>query len=455
MSKNNIDMRHGPLVGKIIMFAIPLACSSILQQLFNAADIAVAGHFAGSEALAAVGANGALINLIINLFVGLSVGANVVISTYIGKEDKKAVSRAVHTTIILALISGVILVFIGEFIAPEILKLMGTPDEILELATTYLKIYFLGMPFIILYNYEASILRSKGDTTRPLIVLSVAGVINVILNLILVIVFHLSVAGVAIGTLVSNMISSMVLLYFLIREEEPFKVLLSNLRLDGKIIRKIFSIGVPSGVQGMVFSFSNVMIQTAMNTLGTTPVAATTAALNLEYASFFILSSFSQAAVSFIGQNYGAGLKERCIKVVRTCWGLALMFTMAYSLLIILFAEPLTHLFTNDSAVVELAVIRIKVILSVAFLNMTIEVLSGVMRGLGKSFIPAMIAVVGICGTRLVWLYTAFRAVPTYRMLINVYPVSWIITAVGIILAYLVVRKNYFQVKKDTNTKSV
>ena len=445
MAKKEIDMRHGPLVGKILLFAIPLACSNILQQLFNAADVAVVGRFAGSEALAAVGVNGSLINLIINLFVGLSVGANVVISTYIGKEDKRAASKAVHTTIILALISGVILVFIGEFIAPEILKLMGTPDEILDLAATYLKIYFLGMPFIILYNYEASILRSKGDTTRPLIVLSIAGVINVILNLMLVIVFHMSVAGVAIGTLVSNMISSLTLLYFLIREEEPFKVSLSSLRLDGRIVRKIFSIGIPSGVQGMVFSFSNVMIQTAMNTLGTTPVAATTAALNLEYASFFILSSFSQAAVSFIGQNYGAGLKERCIKVVRTCWGLALVLTMAYSFLVIIFSVPLTHLFTEDAAVIELAVLRIKVILSVAFLNMTIEVLSGVMRGLGKSFVPAMIAVVGICGTRLVWIYTAFRAVPTYRMLINVYPISWIITVAGIITAYFIVRKKYLK----------
>ena len=445
MAKKEIDMRHGPLVGKILWFALPLAFSSILQQLFNACDVAVVDQFAGSEALAAVGANGSLINLIINLFVGLSVGANVVISTYIGKEDKRAASKAVHTTIILALISGVILVFIGEFIAPEILKLMGTPDEILDLAATYLKIYFLGMPFIILYNYEASILRSKGDTTRPLIVLSIAGVINVILNLVLVIVFHMSVAGVAIGTLVSNMISSLTLLYFLIREEEPFKVSLSSLRLDGRIVRKIFSIGIPSGVQGMVFSFSNVMIQTAMNTLGTTPVAATTAALNLEYASFFILSSFSQAAVSFIGQNYGAGLKERCIKVVRTCWGLALVLTMAYSFLVIIFSVPLTHLFTEDAAVIELAVLRIKVILSVAFLNMTIEVLSGVMRGLGKSFVPAMIAVVGICGTRLVWIYTAFRAVPTYRMLINVYPISWIITVAGIITAYFIVRKKYLK----------
>lgn len=443
MAKKNIDMRHGPLVGKILLFALPLACSSILQQLFNAADVAVVGRFAGSEALAAVGANGSLINLIINLFVGLSVGANVVISTYIGKEEKKAVSKAVHTTIILALMSGVILVLIGEFIAPEILKLMGTPTEILDLATTYLKIYFLGMPFIILYNYEASILRSKGDTTRPLIVLLVAGVINVILNLILVIVFHMSVAGVAIGTVVSNMVSSLTLLYFLIREQEPFRLHWSLLRLDGKIVRKIFTIGIPSGIQGMVFSFSNVMIQAAMNTLGTTPVAATTAALNLEYASFFILSSFSQAAVSFIGQNYGAGLKDRCIKVVRTCWGLALIFTMAYSLLVIGFAEPLTYLFTKDSSVVELAVVRVKVILSVAFLNMTIEVLSGVMRGLGKSFVPAMIAVVGICGTRLIWIYTAFPMVPTYRMLITVYPISWVVTAAGILIAYVVVRKKY------------
>ncbi|MCR5395897.1 MAG: MATE family efflux transporter [Lachnospiraceae bacterium] len=443
MAKKEIDMRHGPLVGKILWFALPLAFSSILQQLFNACDVAVVGQFAGSEALAAVGANGSLINLIINLFVGLSVGANVVISTYIGKEDQKRASKAVHTAIILALISGVILVFIGEVIAPEILKLMDTPAEILNLATLYLKIYFLGMPFIILYNYEASILRSKGDTTRPLIVLAIAGVLNIILNLILVICFHMSVAGVAIGTLVSNVVSSLALLWFLLHEEEPFRLHISQLKPDGRIVRKIFAIGIPSGIQGMVFSFSNVMIQAAMNTLGTTPVAATTAALNLEYASFFILNAFSQAAVSFIGQNYGAGLKERCIKVARTCWSLALIFTVAYSFLVVIFAPQLTRLFTTDARVIELAVLRIKVILSVSFINMTIEVLSGVMRGLGKSMIPALIAVVGICGTRLVWIYTAFRAMPTYRMLINVYPISWIITVAGIITAYFIVRKKY------------
>ncbi|MCR4675303.1 MAG: MATE family efflux transporter [Lachnospiraceae bacterium] len=447
--KKDMDMRHGPLIGKILWFAIPLACSSILQQLFNAADVAVVGRFAGSEALAAVGANGSLINLIINLFVGLSVGANVVISTYIGRDDKKGASRAVHTAIVLALISGVILVFIGEVIAPEILKLMDTPTEILELATTYLKIYFLGMPFIILYNYEASILRSKGDTTRPLIVLTIAGVINVVLNLILVIGFHLSVAGVAIGTLVSNAVSSIILFYILLHEEEPFRIHLKELRLDKKIVGKIFSIGIPSGVQGMVFSFSNVMIQAAMNSLGTIPVAATTAALNLEYASFFILSSFSQAGVSFIGQNYGAGLKDRCKKVVRTCWGLAVIFTMAYSFLTILFAPYLTQLFTDDLEVLELAVLRIKVILSVAFLNATIEVLSGAMRGLGKSLVPALIAVVGICGTRLIWIYTAFRIEPTYRMLIYVYPISWLVTVTGIIIAYFILRKKYLSTNKS------
>ncbi len=441
-------MRHGPLIGKILWFAIPLACSSILQQLFNAADVAVVGQFAGSDALAAVGANGSLINLIINLFVGLSVGANVVISTYIGKENKERVSQAIHTTIILALIGGVILVLIGEFIAPEILKLMGTPEDILDLATLYLKVYFLGMPFIILYNYEASILRSKGDTTRPLIVLAIAGVINVILNVILVYKFHMSVAGVAIGTLVSNMISSIALLVFLIREEEPFKLHWSKLKLKGSIVKKIFAIGVPSGLQGMVFSFSNVMIQSAMNTLGTLPVAASTAALNLEFISYFILSSFSQAAVSFIGQNYGAGLKKRCIKVVHTCWLLALGFTMAYSFLVIVFAPQLSSIFTDDAAVIELAVLRIRIILSIAFVNMTIEVLSGAMRGLGKSLVPALIALFGICGTRIIWIYTAFRAQPTYRTLLNVYPVSWVITVTGIITAYFVIRGKYLVEKE-------
>lgn len=305
-NKKQIDMLNGSIWDKLLLFALPLAASSILQQLFNAADVAVVGNFAGGEALAAVGANGSVINLLVNLFVGLSIGTNVVVASFIGQKDDKRTNQAVHTSILLSMISGLVLLVVGILFARPILELMSTPEDIIDLATLYLQIYFAGMPFIMLYNFTSAILRSKGDTKRPLLSLLVSGVINVILNLFFVIVCHMSVEGVAIATVISNIISSLMLIYFLMHETDALKVELKKLCIHKDILLKVAKIGVPAGLQSTVFSISNVIIQTALNALGSAAVAASAAALNYEYFTYFVISAFSQAAVTFIGQNYAA-----------------------------------------------------------------------------------------------------------------------------------------------------
>lgn len=436
-----IDILNGSLIDKIILFALPLAASSILQQLFNSADVAVVGKFAGSEALAAVGANGAVINLLVNLFVGLSVGANVVISTFIGKGEEQNIKKAVHTSILIAVLSGLLLMIIGITFAKTILTAMSTPENIIDLAVKYLRIYFSGMPFIMLYNFTASIFRSKGDTKRPLLALTVSGIVNVLLNLFFVVVLHMNVEGVAIATVISNIISSSILLYWLKKEKGAFRFEIKCLKISVNIVKSMAKIGVPAGVQGMVFSFSNVIIQSALNGLGSVAVAASAAALNYEYFAYFVLSSFSQAGVTFISQNYGAGNRERCRRVVKSCLVLGMVSTIVTCGIFIVFSRPLVGIFTSDTAVAELAIIRIKYILTFELINMTIEVLSGCMRGLGYSFVPACVCVLGICGFRILWIYTVFQRTLTFESLMMVYPSSWAITVIAIIISFIFVKK--------------
>lgn len=436
-----IDILNGSLVDKIILFALPLAASSILQQLFNSADVAVVGKFAGSEALAAVGANGAVINLLVNLFVGLSVGANVVISTFIGKGEEQNIKKAVHTSILIAILSGLFLMIIGITFAKMILTAMSTPGNIIDLAVKYLRIYFSGMPFIMLYNFIASIFRSKGDTKRPLFALTISGIVNVLLNLFFVVVLHMNVEGVAIATVISNIISSSILLYWLKKEKGAFGLEIRCLKISVNIVKSMAKIGVPAGVQGMVFSFSNVIIQSALNGLGSVAVAASAAALNYEYFAYFVLSSFSQAGVTFISQNYGAGNRERCRRVVKSCLVLGMASTIVTCGIFIVFSRPLVGIFTSDTAVADLAIIRIKYILTFELINVTIEVLSGCMRGLGYSFVPACVCVLGICGFRILWIYTVFQKALTFESLMMVYPSSWAITVIAIIISFILVKK--------------
>lgn len=304
MSNTKIDMLHGPLLMKIIVFALPLAASSMLQQLFNSIDVAVDGRFVGSEALAAVGSNGPVISLLINLFIGVSMGANVIISNHIGQNDSQGIRKAISTVSLVALTSGLFLMFLGFFIARPILLLIDTPKEVIDMAALYLKIYFLGMPFFMVFNFGAAILRSMGDTRRPLYILVISGFINVILNLIFVLVFDMGIAGVAIATSISNAVSAVVILILLSKEEEPFRLHLNKLKIHNIELKRMLQIGIPAGIQGMIFSLSNVVVQSEINSYGASAVAGSAAAINFEYYCYFIIQGFNGAAISFIGQNY-------------------------------------------------------------------------------------------------------------------------------------------------------
>lgn len=444
VKSRELDMLHGSLLDKILWFALPLAASSILQQLFNSADVAVVGRFAGSQALAAVGSNQSAIGLFINLFVGLSIGANVLVARYIGQGEKEKISDAVHTTMTLAGIGGIFLLFLGMMIARPMLRLMATPEDVIDLAVLYLRIYFLGMPFFMLYNFGAAILRSKGDTKRPLYCLFLSGCINVVLNLILVIVFHLGVAGVGIATVVSNIISACMVVSFLMKEEDAGQLSFHKLCLKRKDVLEIGKIGVPAGVQGMVFSLSNVMIQTAINGFGSDAVAGSAAAVNFEFFTYFLLSAFSQAAVTFVSQNYGAGQYERCKKIVRLCAIAGILSSTALAESFVLGGKFFIRFYSTDPVVTRYAMIRMTHILALQFLNGLQEVLAGAMRGMGYSFVPAAITVAGVCGIRFVWIYTVFEKYHSFEMLMNVYPVSWIVTSAVILLAYRILKRKVF-----------
>lgn len=441
---NQIDMLNGSLLDKILIFSIPLAASMMLQQLFNSADVAVVGRFDSPQAMAAVGSNGAAINLMVNLFVGLSIGANVVVAKYIGKNERAKIHDAVHTSILLALLSGIILLFWGLNVARPLLTLMNTPDDIIELAVVYFRIYFLGTPFIMLYNFGSAILRSKGDSRRPLWCLATGGVINVILNMILVIVFGLGVVGVASATVISNVISAFMVMYFLMHEEEPFRFRFRDLSLRKTYAVQIVRIGLPAGLQGSLFSVSNVCIQTAINSLGSYASAGSAAALNFDFLVYYIVVAFTQAAVTFTSQNFGAGNYDRCRKVFRLSFGAGVFFTGIACIVCAVWKTELLSLYTVNPEVLYYAEVRM--IHAVAFLWMTnsYEISGGCMRGMGYSTLPTTIILLGCCLLRVVWVYTVFRIYNNFTFLIDVYPVSWVITGTATMTAYYYVRHKLF-----------
>lgn len=443
MKKSNkeMDLLHGSLWDKILIFALPLAASSILQQLFNSADVAVVGQFAGSRALAAVGSNGAVINLLVNIFVGLSVGANVIIARYLGEGNENKVKKAVHTSVLVAVISGFIIMAAGLIITRPILTLMSTPEDIIDLAVVYLRIYFLGMPFVMLYNFGAAILRSRGDTKRPFICLLVSGIINVILNLFFVVACNLSVIGVGIATVISNIISSCMVLYFLMREDSAVKVSFKSLGIDFRILKEIAKIGLPAGLQGVVFSFSNICVQSALNSLGSDVVAGSAAALNFEYFVYFLLNAFTQACVTFTSQNYGAGEYERCRKTTRLCVVMGFAFSTALSVVFYALGENVLRFYTNEPAVMEIGLVRMRYCLLMQFISVFMDVFSGSLRGLGYSLIPALIALASSCGFRLLWVYAVFPKSATFTTLVQAYPLSWLIGSAGTVLAYIIVSR--------------
>ena len=437
-------MLHGPLLGKILIFALPLAASSILQQLFNSADLAVAGHFAGNQAQAAVGGNSSVISLLINLFVGMSVGANVVIANFIGQRKDHEVHDAVHTVISLAVISGFFLLALGQVAARPILAAIDTPPDVMDMAVSYLRIYFLGMPFVMVYNFGAAILRSVGDTKRPLYCLFISGVINVCLNLVFVIAFHLAAAGVAIATVISNGVSASLVIFFLTHEDSDIRLDIKRLGLNGNILRRVMRIGVPAGLQGMVFSLSNVCIQAAINRFGSDAMAGSAAAVNFEYFTFFVTSAFSQAAVTFISQNYGAHQFDRCKKVLRLSIGSGVIITGVMCAMFVLGHNFFIRFFTVDENVIAYAIVRLFHVELLSSVPVLYEVTSAALRGLGYSLTPTILTVFGTCGLRLAWVYLLFPNTDSFGTLLNVYPVTWACTAILLLAAYFILRNRIF-----------
>lgn len=438
-------MTHGTLWNKILMFALPLAASSILQQLFNSVDTAVVGRFASSQALAAVGSNSSLISLLINLFIGISLGANVVIAHYIGQKAEQNIEAAIHTAIVVAIASGFFVMILGQFIAKPVLLLMGTPEDVIDLAVLYLRIYLLGMPFIMLYDFGSSILRSTGDSKRPLYSLIVAGIINTALNLVLVIGFRLSVAGVAIATVISNMVSSGIVMYVLLHEAEPIRLNLRKLTIAPKELKKILAIGIPAGLQGMMFSIANVCIQSTINSFGSDAIAGSAAALNFEFFAYFLVNAFAQATVTFTSQNYGAGEYERCRKIFRIAMVFSLVSCGLLSGVFVLGRGFFLRLYSTDPGVLVYANQRILIATTLELLTSIYEISAGAMRGLGHSLTPAIITFLGSCVLRLIWIATACRMVHEFWMLMIIYPISWVVTGIAMMIAYYFVKKKVFR----------
>ena len=430
-SHRDIDMTQGPILPMILLFAFPLMISSILQLLFNAADVIVVGRFGPDRenALAAVGSTGALINLIINIFLGLSIGANVIIARYCGAREQKNVSESVHTSIAISIVGGLFLAVIGVVFSNTFLRWMGSPDEVLPLATLYMQIYFIGMPFNMLYNFGAAVLRAIGDTRRPLIYLSIAGVVNVILNMFFVIVLHMSVAGVALATILSQAISSVLVLLCLMRSENMVRVDIRKLRVYPDKVSEIARIGLPAGLQGACFSLSNVLIQSTVNSFGNIVMAGNTTAANIEGFIYVSMNAMHQAAITFTSQNVGAQKNDRIRKVCVNCVLAVTVIGLALGLIAWVLRYPLLHIYSDTEAVVEAALIRLRIIAFTYFLCGIMDVLCGALRGLGSTIAPMVVSILGACALRIFWIYAILPMNRTLTMLYISYPVSWIITA--------------------------
>ena len=441
MKRHDIDMLNGPLWSKLLLFALPLMASSLLQLLFNAADVIVVGRYAGDASLAAVTSTGSLVNLLVNLFMGLSIGTNVIAAHGFGRGDDEALQKVTHTAILVGLIGGVILAVVGFFSVRFFLELMESPENVIDLSTLYLKIYFLGMPAMLVYNFGSSLLRARGDTRRPMIYLAIAGVINVVLNLILVIVYHLDVAGVAIATILSQYISCFLVIRCLTLETGALHLDLKALSIDPNTLKNIAVIGLPAGLQGMVFSISNMVIQSSINSFGDIVMAGSGAAANIEGFVYVSMNAFYQTCLTFTGQNYGAGKPKRVNRVILLCLGYVTFFGLIFSNLAYLFAPQLLHIYSPSSEVVAQGILRMTYVCVPYFLCGLMDTLVGALRGLGASLVPMCVSVVGVCGFRLVWIFTVFQSIRTPECLYISYPISWTATALIHLCCLLVVRR--------------
>jgi len=445
--KYEIDMCNGPLLGKILLFAVPLMLSGILQLLFNAADIIVVGRFAGNEALAAVGSTSSLINLLVNVFIGLSVGANVLVARFYGAGQKKELSDMVHTAILTALVGGTFLILVGVILARPALEFMDTPADCIEQAILYIRIYFMGMPVMMLYNFGSAILRAVGDTRRPLYYLSIAGVINVVLNMIFVIIFSMGVAGVALATVISQVVSAGLVLRCLMRADAEYRVNIKELRIVKDKLLKMIQIGVPAGLQGALFSFSNVLIQSSVNSFGSIAMAGNTAAANVEGFVYTAMNAMYQTAISFTGQNYGASNYKRIGKILLICQLCVIAIGLVMGNATYLFSDALLHLYSKDGEVIQYGVLRLSIICTTYCLCGMMDVMVGALRGMGYSVMPMLVSLTGACLFRVVWIYSIFRYYHTLECLYWSYPISWTLTFLVHLLCFFVVYRKL--VKKD------
>ena len=442
-AKKQLDMLNGPIWNKLPRFALPVAATAILEQLFNASDIAVVGNFTGAAktiSVAAVGANSSIIGLIVNLFIGIALGANVVIAHAVGQGRTEDVQKAVHTSVVFSVLGGIAVALLGELAAAPLLRLLNVPEDVFPLALLYLRIYLAGMPVILLYNFEAAIFRSVGETKIPLIALASSGVLNVLLNLFFVAVLHRTVDGVAIATVISNAVSSVLLYRRLRRTNLTIRLEPKQLRIDFAILKRILSIGLPAGVQSAVFAFSNIVIQSAINSLGTVVMAASSAAFNIEIITYDILNSFSQACTTFVGQNYGAGKLDRCKKTLFLCMIEGIALLAAAIAVILFFGKTLLAIFNDDPEVVETGYIRLVMIMLSHSFSLLYEVMSGYLRGFGISLVPAALTALGVCGIRIAWIHFVFPQHPTLQTIMTSYPVSLSATALMIFIALLCYR---------------
>lgn len=440
MQKNSMDMLNGSLWDKILKFSLPVAATAILEQFFISTDVVVVGNFASGDktaAMAAVGTDLPIIGMIIFLLLGLALGSNVVIAQSIGRRDQEGVKKAVHTAIVISLIAGVVIALLGQFIVAPILGLLDIPADVLPHAVAYLKIYLLGMPVILLYNFQAAIFRSVGETQVPLKVLILVSVINIVLDLVFVCGFGLDVPGVAVATVLANAVSALILLRLLLKREDAIKVEIKSLRIDRPTLAEIIRIGLPAGIQNAVFSVANVVIQGAINSLGTAVIAASSASLILEFTAYSIFSSFGQACTTFVGQNYGARQLARCRQILKLCLLEDALLTLGCIIIVFTWGKNLLALINDNPEVISFAYIRVITVFMAYFFSLLYDVMSGYLRGFGISFLPSLLTILGVCGVRILWVAFVFPMHHNFQWLMYVYPVSLGVTAVLIFAALM------------------
>lgn len=435
--KNEIDMTTGALLPKILLFACPMIISGILQLLFNAADMVVVGRFGGSDALAAVGSNGPVINLFLNLFMGLSTATSVLSSLYIGAKNERGQSDVTHTAVLSSFFLGVFVGVIGIIFCRPLLIFMGCPEIVIDSAALYLRIYFAGSPLILLYNYGGAVIRATGDTKRPMVYLVISGIVNIALNLFFVIVFKMYVSGVAIATVISQGVSAALTILRLCRIEGGCRLYVKKLRISRYVFEKMIKLGVPAGIQGVVFSLSNVVIQSSINSFGAAAMAGNAAAGSIEGFVYISMNAFHHTALNFAGQNMGAGQFKRLNRILCICIGLVFVISAAESAVILLFREPLISIYIpGQREALEVGCLRFGYILSLYFLCGFMEVIVGVLRGMGSAIVPTVISILGSCVARIIWVYTVFASVGTLASLYVSYPITWIMMIAALAVAY-------------------